>query len=425
MEKITINALNLDWIKERINTYNKKAKKLNLNEIELIEENRRIEEVDKYIDGKKVGKKVLELVDISFEAEALTFDKGKIIAKINHIPGDENVFNIYDYEAIEKIGIEKIKTLNCNCEHCNSNRRRKITYLIKLYDEGKIIQVGRTCMKEYTSIYNINAVLNVYDLLEDLEKQICREPFNFEREEFFYNTIDILLLVYEEVKQNGYMSKFKAMSNYKLVPTSAVIVNEICSNHAIEKIQEKKVYDKNMKTLIKEIEEKINYVINYDYEKYIISEKYSNKLDNKEKKSRFRDSFNFKLFEAVSNKYCKLNAIPVLSAFFMSYDILVETKEKIDLREAEQFNSTYYGEVKEKIEVEVELKKINSFESYYGYNNTNYIYTFKKDSYTFTWITSKCLEIEIGEKIKLKGTIKEHKEFNDIKQTVLTRCKIA
>ena len=36
MEKITINALNLYWIEERINTYNKKAKKLNMKEIELI-----------------------------------------------------------------------------------------------------------------------------------------------------------------------------------------------------------------------------------------------------------------------------------------------------------------------------------------------------------------------------------------------------
>lgn len=425
MEKITINALNLDWIKERINTYNKKAKKLNLNEIELIEENRRIKEV-KINHDIYTEKKVLELVDISFEAEVLTFDKGKIIAKITHLSyDDENVFKIYDYEAIENFGLEKIKTLASNCEHCNSNRRRKITYLIKLYDEEKIIQVGRTCMKEYTSIYNINSVLSMYDLLEDLEEQICRDPFGAEREEFFNNTIDVLLLIKNEVEKNGYISNSKAMLSNNLIPTSKVIYNEIYNEHGIEKVREKKQYDKDTIKALKVIEEKINYIINYDYEKYIISEKYSDKLDSEEKKIKFRDSFNFKLFEAVSNKYCKLNAIPVLSAFFMSYDILVETKEKIDLREKNAFYSEYYGSIKEKIEVDVELKKINSFESFYGYNNTNYIYTFKKDNYTFTWITSKDLDIEIGEKINLKGTIKEHKEFNGIKQTVLTRCKIA
>ena len=131
MEKITINALNLYWIEERINTYNKKAKKLNMKEIELIKENQRIEEVQ----VSKKEKKILELVDISFEAEIISFNKGKIIAKITHIPDDENVFKIYNYEAVEKLGIEKIKTLPCNCDHCNSKRRRKVTYLIKLNDE--------------------------------------------------------------------------------------------------------------------------------------------------------------------------------------------------------------------------------------------------------------------------------------------------
>lgn len=420
MEKITVNVLNLDWIKEKILVYNKKAKKLNLNEIELLEENRRIEK--KSFNGEK---KVIELVDISFNYEILTFDKGKIIAKINHLSYDEeNLFKVYDYEAIEKIGIEKIKTLTCKCEHCNSNRKRKRTYLIKINNEEKIIQVGKTCMKEYTSIYNIDAVLNTYDLLDDLEEQIKRDSLFTEKEEYFFNTTDILLLVNEEVKKNGYISKTKAINSTKLVPTSAIIYDMIYNEHAIEELQVKKEYDKNINNLLKEIEEKINYIVNYDYEKYIINEKYS-KLDSEEKKLRFNDSFNFKLFEAVSNKYCKLEAVPILSAFFMSYDILVSTKEKIDLKEAEQFNSKYYGEVKEKIEVEAELKNINSFESFYGYNNINYIYTFKKDSYTFTWITNKSLDIEIGEKINLKGTIKEHKEFNDIKQTVLTRCKIA
>lgn len=420
MEKITINALNLYWIEERINTYNKKAKKLNMKEIELIKENQRIEEVQ----VSKYEKKILELVDISFEAEVISFNKGKIIAKITHIPDDENVFKIYNYEAVEKLGIEKIKTLPCNCDHCNSKRRRKVTYLIKLNDEEKIIQVGRTCMKEYTSVYNINSVLNMYDLLEDLEEQICREPFGAEREEYFFNTIDILLLVKEEVEKNGYISGRKAMENNRLVPTSKVILHDIYNEHAIEELQSKKEYDKNISKEIEDIEEKINYILNYDYAKYIINVKYSHYTEE-ERKAEFRSSFNFKLFEAVGNKYCKPDVVPVLSAFFISYNLLVENKEKIDLKEKNALESKYYGEVKEKIEIDVELTNCKSFVSYYGYNNTNYIYTFKKDNYTFVWITSKCLDIEVGEKIKLKGTIKEHNEFNDIKQTVLTRCKIA
>ena len=36
------------------------------------------------------------------------------------------------------------------------------------------------------------------------------------------------------------------------------------------------------------------------------------------------------------------------------------------------------------------------------------------------------IEADIGSKIVLKkATIKDHKEYNHIKQTVLTRCKLA
>lgn len=40
------------------------------------------------------------------------------------------------------------------------------------------------------------------------------------------------------------------------------------------------------------------------------------------------------------------------------------------------------------------------------------------------WKTSKGLGIEKGSKIHIKGTIKEHSEYDDEKQTVITRAKV-
>ena len=37
---------------------------------------------------------------------------------------------------------------------------------------------------------------------------------------------------------------------------------------------------------------------------------------------------------------------------------------------------------------------------------------------------SKRIEVEEGNSLKLKGTIKDHSEYNNQKQTVLTRCKV-
>ena len=41
---------------------------------------------------------------------------------------------------------------------------------------------------------------------------------------------------------------------------------------------------------------------------------------------------------------------------------------------------------------------------------------------TYKWVSSKKLDVSPGDVISLSGTVKEHAEYNKIKQTILTRC---
>lgn len=82
----------------------------------------------------------------------------------------------------------------------------------------------------------------------------------------------------------------------------------------------------------------------------------------------------------------------------------------------------YPAEEKERIrDITVTVSSIHGFDSFYGYTN---IYTFTTDLYTFVWMTSKSLDLAIGDSILLTGTIKTHKEYKGVKQTVLSRCII-
>lgn len=89
-------------------------------------------------------------------------------------------------------------------------------------------------------------------------------------------------------------------------------------------------------------------------------------------------------------------------------------------------NTEYFGEVGQRIEVQVKLVKVVSFESFkYSYYDSgiSYLHTFKDaDGHTFIWKTGSS-SIEEGSTVTLKGTIKEHSEYKGVKQTVLTRCK--
>jgi len=78
--------------------------------------------------------------------------------------------------------------------------------------------------------------------------------------------------------------------------------------------------------------------------------------------------------------------------------------------------------VGDKIELSLEIVHIGGYETMYGFIT---VYTFVDSGFhQFVWKTSSSLgEINAGDSLKLKGTIKAHSEYRGLRQTELTRCK--
>ena len=100
--------------------------------------------------------------------------------------------------------------------------------------------------------------------------------------------------------------------------------------------------------------------------------------------------------------------------------------------------SQYIGETGKRITVQALYDYSASFEikSFAGYGTeTMYVHTFKDaNGNKLVWKTSKDLNTwlddgslqthEQGDCVQVTGTVKEHKEYRDEKQTALTRCKL-
>ena len=90
--------------------------------------------------------------------------------------------------------------------------------------------------------------------------------------------------------------------------------------------------------------------------------------------------------------------------------------------------SNHVGQVGDKIDVDAILEKSAWYEipSFRGFGtDTMHVYTFRDAAgNALVWKTSKGLGIESGCNVHLKGAIKEHNEYKDEKQTILTRCKV-
>lgn len=95
--------------------------------------------------------------------------------------------------------------------------------------------------------------------------------------------------------------------------------------------------------------------------------------------------------------------------------------ERQEQRDADGKASEYVGEIKERIEFEAEVTGVYGTEGHYGHTD---IVKFKDgDRNMFTWFASGYTDLERGDRITIKGTVKKHDDFKGVKQTVLTRCK--
>lgn len=111
-----------------------------------------------------------------------------------------------------------------------------------------------------------------------------------------------------------------------------------------------------------------------------------------------------------------------------------EAKEKAEreAREAEikaaKAISQYVGRIGDKIEVGGTYVRSGSWEqkSFRGWGtDTVFVHIFKDaDGNVFTWRTQKGLDMDWDTPVVVTGTVKNHSEYKDEKQTELTRCKV-
>lgn len=109
-----------------------------------------------------------------------------------------------------------------------------------------------------------------------------------------------------------------------------------------------------------------------------------------------------------------------------------EEKAREEAERARKAISQYVGEVGKRIELQVTFEYAAEYETRFGWTT---VYGFKDaNGNKLVWKTSSVpmvldkdgndVTIGSGDKVTIKGTVKEHSEYREEKQTILTRCKL-
>ena len=367
-----------------------------------------------------VDRYTVAAVDITIDADALVKKDGwTVCAHIEH--GD--VGNIVTALNGESANPEWFHA-PARCDHCNSARYRKVTYMCR-HESGEIKQVGSACLKEYTGINPSVALLWAEIVDVDAEVKDCA-PEDWERtpRTVMYDVETVIGLAVDEIERHGYRKSVEPKSTKHEV-TKALKERETPSESGAAKATA-------IVEWLKEVDKEWDNIRTEQSKLWKAADKAEAEGDDFEHDRLIREYWRLERTlpgdverngsMIAASQYCKEKHVGTLAYMPLAYDRYMERKAKEAERKAKDAASDYVGKVKERITIQaMTAKLVTSCETYYG---VSYLYKFVDEKgNVFVWWASK--KIQISDGMTLKGTVKDHSEYNGVKQTVITRCAVA
>lgn len=313
--------------------------------------------------------------------------KGNIILK-----------KLYDVEIPEQY-----QNSDTYCEHCNTNRYRKYTYLVYNNDTKEIHQVGSTCLTAYLG-FDASLLMAHAELFTHLKTIMDddRERGRMVKRGVETQTVEnFLKLAIVTIEKYGYVSAKKAREYYangNELHEDSIYHN--ATGHTVWGINYNKKYWKN------ELEEAKTDRVNEIYTKII---EWVKGLETKSDYIR-----NIQIL--VDRDYVTYKTATTAASIVGVYNMNLQ-KNKVEDKKV----SNWFGTIKERIDVDLILKRKTPFESKFGISNC---YMFETQEGNVAILFTAAVELEEGKRYVGKATVTKHTEYKGLKQTVINRVKL-
>lgn len=311
----------------------------------------------------------------------------EFVGTIEHTPNG-NIIRLANSEFEGKVP-ERYNHTACVCEHCQTLRNRKDTYLIYNSETGEFKQVGRNCLMEYTQGLDAEICAGI---MSSLDKFVTLGDYGCDEDEFIgtgwssscycvdSSTVKDYALAL--IREFGY---HKRDSNIATVDDLYELLFEMPRSDRLKDFRKKDIiHDDPILDEITKYAESITDTFGYMYNAKI----------------------------AWLNEYCEYRDFSLIASFIQVYFREQELKKQ---READP--SEYVGEIGQRILIKVADFKVIS------YNDMFYTALLLiKDEQGNAYIWSTGTSFEVGQTIK--ATVKAHEEYRGVKQTIITRGRI-
>lgn len=378
-----IPSANMEKLAKKIKALNKKALKAGTGEI-------KITTISKTVDKNKDG-----TVDVRFqialEGETPRINGWAFIARLDHNTDPSGGSNLVYVMPSADLPVQ-FRTAAANCEHCGWDRKRRDTYILQNEDTGEYKQVGRTCIRDFIGIdpariaEQAERYVKALGLLDE-----AREPkwggINDHRDICLPTYLSYVSMV---IREHGWISGREAYEDQSKVSSAS----EACAEMFV-------------------VGHQPSIPSNEDKELAVAAMDHVLTLEPK-------NDFLHNIITITKQSYLDWKATGLAAAIMFVYNRHREEEAKREAA-ADLSKSEHVGALKERLEMEVKVIGKRWIEGYYGSSalirmldvNDNLFVTFASGSFGD--------DVNIGDALTIRGTVKKHDDFKGTKQTILNR----
>ena len=343
--------------------------------------------------NKMINKNYYDFTIVELSGMAIINDY-ELIGIINRVD-NKNIVNSVNGSEVPK----RFWNTENYCEHCNSKRNRNTLFILRNTKTNEYKQVGKSCVKLYTNGIDAEhfARLYMYGNLFKEYSDLGYEYIDTYSVSPKYKVDDVLNVAIMLIDELGYMNSNDELSTKLLI--------QFCLGFDLGVMNRKLkgIYEFTDKELNTDRSTKINNIKEY----------YLN--------IKAKNDYEHNIQVLLANEYINMNMVGYLAYLPKGYDKVIEKQRKLEKKLSDTKDAIYYG-IENKRYKQINVKDcslVGNYSTVYGITN---VYQIIVDNSVLIWKTTNSIDIDNVNKIDF--TVKEHRLYNGIKQTSVTRCKV-
>lgn len=287
------------------------------------------------------------------------------------------------------------------CQHCRTNRANRVhTYLLHNAETGRSVQVGSTCLRDFLGWEGRPVYVSANDAAEQLDGFLG----GLSGSERAYSPRTVVATAWGISRKYGWTSA--AAASYGNTCTRELVESYLYGTASADR--ELRV---DVLTEVAAADARADEILTTVLEGLDTDTAYGANLQI-----------------CLRGTYVQDKHMGLVVSTVAAYERILGTQLRREQQDAARIQSQYAGTVKEKITITGTVTRLTPVQSNYGYRSTTSMLVILEDGPTIAKMFTSAgwaFDIEQGQQLTVTATVKEHEEYQGVRQTVLVRPRLA